>query len=373
MKRTHFLWRGLLLSLGLGLTLFGLGGSAQAACGPGNLSEFCSANYGLLGNLSAVGSATSNTLPAVDNSQLPTVGALFYADYKALEEQARDLLQRNMKFRQDISPYRQNNNFNKLVRQFDINAGYSAPYDDPDPAIAPMTLQQRIDLADSDLRLARNLYAFLAVYAPEARMRADNGTDSVPGANYKEVLCAQAENPNPPDPTKSGQVLEPIIDWCNFPARLRQSVREAAYLRMIFAQQFMVDALGLHFSAGALIGGEDFVRQEVAKLDAAKHQFALADQGLREALGHSLGSGCLISDFYTQTEWLLLSRAVQGQEVAQHHIATRLSYLDIKTDADIPLAQAAAQDAYRTASVEGYLKLVSLAGTAAVGASSGGC
>ena len=108
-------------------------------------------------------------------------------------------------------------------------------------------------------------------------MRADNGTDSVPGANYKEQLCAQAENPNPPDPAKSGQVLEPVIDWCNFAARLRQSVREAAYLRMIFGQQFMVDALGLHFSAGALLGGETFVRQEVAKLDAAKHQFDLTE------------------------------------------------------------------------------------------------
>jgi len=361
------------LLLGLLLTLLLLYRIAQAACGGGNLSEFCSTSYGLSGDLSAVGAATSNSFPALENSQLPPAGALFYADYKALEEQARSLLERNMKFRQDISPYRQTNNFNKLVRQFDVNAGYSAPYDDPDPAIAPMTLQQRIDLADSELRQARDLYAHLAVYAPEARMRADNGTDSVPGANYKEQFCAQAENPNPPDPAKSGQVLEPIIDWCNFPARLRQSVREAAYLRMIFAQQFMVDALGLHFSAGALLGGETFVRQEVAKLDAAKNQFDLAERGLREALVHSLGSGCLVSDFYTQSEWALLSRAVQGQEVAQHHIATRLSYLDIKQDSDIPKAQAAAQDTYRSAATAGYLKMVSLAGTAAVGASSGGC
>ncbi|MCB9433540.1 MAG: hypothetical protein H6668_16325 [Ardenticatenaceae bacterium] len=52
-----------------------------------------------------------------------------------------------------------------------------APYDDPDPAIPPMTLQQRIDLADADLREARDLYAFLAVYAPVTRMRADDGQD----------------------------------------------------------------------------------------------------------------------------------------------------------------------------------------------------
>jgi hypothetical protein len=346
---------------------------AQAACGSGDLSDFCSDKFGLVGNLSAVGSATSNSLPAVEESQLPSAGALFYADYKALETEARTLLERNLKFRQDISPYRQNNSFNQLVRQFDVNSGFAAVYDDPAPEITSMSLQQRIDLADEQLRQARNLYAYLAVYAPEARLRADTGTDSVPGANYKDVLCAQAENPNPPDPARSGQVLDPVIDWCNFPARLRQSVREAAYLRMIFAQQFMVDALGMHFSAGALIGGENFVRQEVAKLEAARHQFALAEQGLREALDHSLGSGCLVSDFYTQAEWALLSRAAQGQEVAQHHIATRLSYLDIKQDSDIPKAQAAAQEVYRSASTEGYLKMVSLAGAAVIGASSGGC
>ncbi len=104
-----------------------------------------------------------------------------------------------------------------------------------------------------------------------------------------------------------------MIDWCNFPARLRQAAREAAYLRMIFAQQFMVDALGLHFSAGALLGGETFVRQEVAKLDAAQYQYDLAQQGLSEALDHSLGSGCLVSDFYTQAEWALLSKARRGR------------------------------------------------------------
>ncbi len=363
---------GGLVGLAMALAVLGYG-VAYASCGGGNLSDFCSSDFGLTGNISAAGSATSSNLPAVDSSQLPAAGALFYADYKALEEEARGLLERNMKFRQDISPYRQNNNFNKLVRQFDVNSGFAVVYDDPDQVIPAMSLQERIDLAESDLRQARDLYAYLAIYAPEARMRADNGTDSVPGDNYKELLCAKAENPNPPDPAKSGQVLEPVIDWCNFTARLRQSVREAAYLRMIFGQQFMVDALGLHFSAGALIGGENFVRQEVAKLEAAENQFALAEQTLREALEHSLGSGCLVSDFYSQSEWALLSSAAQQQEVAQHHVATRLSYLDIKTDNDIPRAQAAAQDTYRTAATEGYLKMASLAGAAILGASNRGC
>lgn len=347
---------------------------AQAVCGGGSLSDFCSTNFGLSGDLSAVGSPTGNDLPAVDKSRLPMAGALFYVDYKTLEAQARDLLGRNMRFRADISPYRENNNFNKLVRQFDINSGFSAPYDDPDPGIPAMTLQQRIDMADADLRQARDLYAFLAVYAPPARMRADDGTNpDSPGPNYSGQLCARAENPNPPDPSRTGQVLDPVIDWCNFPARLRQSVREAAYLRMIFAQQFMVDALGLHFSAGALLGGDVFVRKEVAKLEAAEYQYELAGQGLRESLEHPLGSGCLVSDFYTQAEWALLSRAAQGKEVAQHHIATRLSYLDIKSDNDIARAQANAQAAFREASTEGYLGMVSLAGTSAVGPTSSGC
>jgi hypothetical protein len=350
---------------GLLLTLLLLYRIAQAACGGGSLSDFCSSNFGLTGNLSAVGSPPSNSFPAVDNSQLPTAGALFYADYLAIEAEARTLLQRNLKFRQDISPYRQNNNFNKLVRQFDVNSGFAAAYDDPADNLASMSLQQRIDLADVELRQARDLYAFLTVYAPEARMRAD--------MTYSAALCAQAENPNPPDPQHSGQVLEPIIDWCNFGARLRQSVREAAYLRMIFAQQFMVDALGLHFSGGALIGGDNFVRQEVAKLRAAANQFKLAERGITESLDRALGSGCLVSDFYSQSEWALLSRAAQGQEVAQHHIATRLSYLDINTDNDIAKAQAAAQESYRVATTEGYLKMVGMAGIAAVGASSGGC
>jgi hypothetical protein len=350
---------------GLLLTLLLLYRIAQAACGGGSLSDFCSSNFGLTGNLSAVGSPPSNSFPAVDNSQLPTAGALFYADYLAIEAEARTLLQRNLKFRQDISPYRQNNNFNKLVRQFDVNSGFAAAYDDPADNLASMSLQQRIDLADVELRQARDLYAFLTVYAPEARMRAD--------MTYSAALCAQAENPNPPDPQHSGQVLEPIIDWCNFGARLRQSVREAAYLRMIFAQQFMVDALGLHFSGGALIGGDNFVRQEVAKLRAAANQFKLAERGINESLDRALGSGCLVSDFYSQSEWALLSRAAQGQEVAQHHIATRLSYLDINTDNDIAKAQSAAQESYRVATTEGYLKMVGMAGIAAVGASSGGC
>lgn len=362
MKRTHFLWRGLLL-LWLGLALIGLGGSVQAACGPDNLSEFCSPNYGLLGDISAIGSATSPTTPAVDSSELLRAGALFYADYKALEAEARGLLERNLGFREDISPYRGINKFDDLVRKFDEGSGFSAPY--TDPISGTISLQARIDLADAQLRRARDIYGFLAVYAPVARMRAD--------ADYSAALCAQPENPDPPDPQNTGRVLDPIIDWCDFVARLRQTVREAAYLRLIFAQQFMVDALGLHFSGGALIGGETFVRDEIAKLRAAHYQFTLAAQGLGEGLDRALGSGCYLADLYTQAEWSLLARATQGQEQTQHHIATRLSYLDIDSIDDLPRAEAAATDTFRTATTEGYLNLIGTAGLAATTPKGAGC
>ena len=363
MNRTYFLRRGALLLLWLGLALLGLGGSAQAACGPGNLSDFCSANYGLLGNVSAIGSATSPTTPAVDESQLLRVGALFYTDYKALEAEARGLLERNIRFREDISPYRGINQFDDLVRKFDEGSGFSEPY--TDPISGTVSLQARIDLADAQLRRARDIYSFLAIYAPVARMRAD--------ADYKNTLCAKPENPNPPDPQRAGRVLEPVLDWCDFAARLRQTVREAAYLRLIFAQQFMVDALGLHFSGGALIGGEKFVRDEIAKLRAAQYQFQLAQEELSEGLDHAIGSGCYLADLYTDAEWALLSRSAQGREQAQHHIATRLSYLDIDSLGDLPRAEAAANTTFRAATTEGYLNLVGTAGLAVTQPQGAGC
>ena len=345
-------------------------GVAQAACGPNNLSEACSNLYTLNGSYSALSGRSTQTgsvISSADRANLPMAGALLYQDYKALETQARALLEPNLKFREDISPYQGLNNFDKLIRHFDVNSGFAAAYDDPDPNIGMMTLQARIDKADRELRQARDLYAYLAVYADEHRIHADDGQNpAFPGADYKNTLCKSPEDPNPADPQHTGQVLDPVIDWCNFGARLRQSVREAAYLRMIFAQQFMVDALGLHFSGGALIGGETFVRQEVAKLRAAQNQYELAQKGLSEALGRPLGSGCMVSDFFTQAEWALLSRAASGQQQAQHQVAVRLSYLDIKTIDDIPRAQTNAQETYRAAQMDGYIKLIGTAGMALI-------
>jgi hypothetical protein len=348
---------------GLLLALLLLRGSALAVCGGGNLSDACSTNFGLRGTLTAIGSAPSNSFPAVDNSQLPAAGALFYADYQAIEAEARRLLARNLTFRLDISPYKGANSFDQLVRQYDIQSGFqNVTYDDPSPSIEQMTLQARIDLADSELRQARDLYAFLAVYAPAARMRSDNTytKDQPPG--FTAPLCGEVdkENPNPPDPQKSGQVIEPVIDWCNFGARLRQSVREAALIRMIFAQEFMVDALGLQFGSN-LLGGETIVRKEIAQLQAAHHQYELAEAGITEALERRVGNGCLVSDFFKQADWSLLSRIGEGRTTAQQHIAMRRSYLDINQPADVEQARAAATDLYRTSATEGYLKMVGLA------------
>ena len=164
-----------------------------------------------------------------------------------------------------------------------------------------------------------------------------------------------------------------MIDWCNFPARLRQSVREAANLRLLFGQQFMVDAMGLHFSGVEFVGGEDAVREELAQFRAAKHQYELAEQGLAEALGRAVGSGCYVSDFYTQSEWSLLSRAIENQETAQHHIGTRLSYMDIASPESVPQAHANALQAYRQASVDGYIKLIGMASLGAAQPLGVGC
>ncbi|MCB9148367.1 MAG: hypothetical protein H6641_06370 [Caldilineaceae bacterium] len=351
-------------TLALALCLADSVGSVYAACGFGNWDDFCSASFGATGGQSTVGITLPNSAPTKDNvdqANLLAAGPLLYIDFKTLETEARTLLDRSMKFRQDISPYRGNNNFNDLVRHFDESSGFSATY--TDKLLGLLSLQARIDIADADLLRARDLYGVLAVYAPDGRFRLDDGTNQgSPGADYQNSLCAQPENPDPPDPTHSGQVLDPIVDWCNFPARLRQAVREAAYLRMIFAQQFMVDALGLHFSAGSLLGGETFVRQEVAKLHAAQYQYQLAEQELTSALSLRLGSGCYISDFYTQAEWSLLSRAAEGELSAAHEIGTRLSYLDINTVDDVPRAQTAAVSEYRGGSTDAYVKMIGLAG-----------
>ncbi|HRJ40754.1 MAG: hypothetical protein KJZ86_17855 [Caldilineaceae bacterium] len=318
----------------------------------------------------------------VANPSLPTAGALIYEDFIKLERKAYNLLKPNLEFRESISPYNSKPDYLTLVQKFDYQAGLaSSPYTDTLGTVT--TIQARIDKADRELRQARDLYAFLAVYAPESRFRQNSVTD---GINYTTTLCGEGttkEMPNPPDPAKSGQVLPPVVDWCDFKARLRQSVREAANIRMIFGQQFVTDALELAFS-GDFKGADDFVRQEIAKLRAAENQYELVEAGIAEALDRPLGSGCLVSDFFTQTEWSLLLEAAASKETAQHHIAIRQSYLgeidkpEDKSQYPDPQALAVkvqndASSTYRASLREGHIKLIGMAGIGASAPAGMGC
>jgi len=290
---------GVAFAVVLSLTL--LMQTSMALCGPNNLSDYCSDNYGMAGLPSAVSGRTSKAdadFPAVDKPLLPAAGQLTHADHLAIEAEANALLQANKQFRQDISPHNEKPDFDQLVRQFDYASGFDRTI--PNQQV---TLQQRIDQADQELRQARDLYAYLAVYANEARFRTDR------------AYC-------PAQPVADDPVAEPpVVDWCNFAARMRESVREVAYLRMIFGQQFTADALGLHFSGTEIVGGEAFVIDEIHKLEMALEQYEAAQTAVFEGLTRAIGSGCYVSDFYSQSEWALISRAVDGKERAQHHIA----------------------------------------------------
>ena len=115
------------------------------------------------------------------------------------------------------------------------------------------------------------------------------------------------------------------------------------------------------------------MRDEVAKLRAADHQYQEAEIGLQEAMTHAIGSGCVVSDYYTQTEWALLSRAAESQETAQQQIAVRQSYLGESTPAGAQVARAQAGDTFRNAAIEGHAKLVRMAAMAENPAGGFGC
>ena len=207
---------------------------AQAACDPVRENESCSALYRLSGSVSAVAGRSEEpggAQSAIDEPRLPTAGILIHEDHRLMESEARALLDKSKTFRQTISPHTERDDFDTIVAKFDYESGFDRTL----PGQSK-TLAQRIDEADQDLRRARNLYAFLAVYADEDRFREEN-------------ICGAAVLDDPiADP--------PVVDMCNFAARMRESVREAAYLRMIFGQQFTADAMGLHFSGNEIVGGE---------------------------------------------------------------------------------------------------------------------
>lgn len=329
------------IGFGLGLLLLLTLNSSRAACDPQQPDETCSTTYTQIGEINPVSGRASSTDAnqvgdqpryIIDKARLATTGQLIYLDHKRIEEQAHMLLADNKQFRETISPHLGKPAFDRLIRQFDYAAGFNRVLTDTNE-----TLQQRLDRADRELRKARDLYAYLAVYADEARFRADP---------VYAVPCGTPDD-----------VIANTIDWCNFAARMRQSVREIAYLRMIFGQQFTVDSLGLHFDAGEIIGGEAFVRDEVRKLQMAVSQYELAQTAVTDGLYRNLGSGCYVADFYTTAEWSLLSRALDGKERAQFHIATRKSYLD-------DYGPESAQGDYHNSAADQYIALIGTAASA---------
>ena len=358
MKRKYPPWRGILGRVLPGI-LLGLTVLVPVSL-ESSAAQVVPAAEGLFSSVSA-GPAAAGSM-AIEHPRLPAPGSLIFEDFKQVEREARTLLQSHSHFREDISPYRGSNSFDEIVRRFDAAAGFGVPYDDATDTLPAMTLQQRIDLANEELLRARDLYAFLAVFAPAERFRAD--------AEYQtqdpDRSCLQPENPNPVVNPVTGEVADPIVDWCDFQARLRQSVREAVYLRMIFAQQFVVDAMGPSFSAGELFGGENRVREELSLLSRAAYQYDLAERSIVEAQGIVAGNGCYVADFFEIPEWTLLARIARNKEMAQHHAAVRSSYMNISSASDVARQHALARDMYRGAISDGYLKMVGMAGRMAV-------
>jgi hypothetical protein len=322
-------WRtGILVGLCLALALSTNAGAAPRQGGSAAAPPSLIVTDALPG---AIAGQTSSAEYQIVGAAAPTAGPLTYTDLRLVEGHARDLLTRNREFRHDISPHNEKLNFEELVQDFDYDVGFDRIY------AGTQTLQDRIDIADAELRHVRDLYAYLAVYADAARFRAD-----------PEVDCGAGADDPFADP--------PLIDQCNFAARMRESLREAAYVRMIFGQQFTADALGFRFGAN-IIGGEEFVKDEVEQLEMAAEQFALAREAVMEGLGHYLGNGCYVHSFYTEAEWALLSRAVEGLERAQHHTAVRKSYL-APDETGLPAARAEANQIFRAAAIGQYVDLV---------------
>ena len=112
-------------------------------------------------------------------------------------------------------------------------------------------------------------------------------------------------------------LTQAIIDGDKIAAtELTQRCLEEGEEASAIIEQRLVPAAGYPLVSLRIAGIKG--RGLVAKLRAAVHQYALAEQGLAEALGRAVGSGCYVSDFYRQPEWSLLSRAMENQETAQH-------------------------------------------------------
>ncbi|MFN8471150.1 MAG: hypothetical protein U0822_02925 [Anaerolineae bacterium] len=340
---------GLVLALTLSLQ------SGEATCGPNNTSDYCSAHYGLVGSINSVSGRTAKPgapapiYPSIDGARIANAGALIYEDYKKIEQQAFALADPHMRFRQSISPAKERPDFDRLIRGVNWQLRYGQYVTCTPGAPQQITLQDCIAQTDKDLARARDLYAYLAAFADESRFRADGDYSG---------LCPTTRTADDP--------VNEVYDRCYFAARMRQAVREVAYIHMILGQQFTVDSLGLHFSANQIVGGEAFVRDEVKQLQLAIAEYDAAEKIITDGLKRTLGNGCLVSDFYSQPEWAILSRAMEGKGRAQYEIATRLSYLDVD-------GATKAQATYQDASEDQYVQMVHMASLWTAPQTNGSC
>ena len=164
------------------LGLLGMAGTrvqtahAQSLCPSNSQQDFCSDFHWLMGNLSPISGRSSS--PDAENSAvekpiLPSAGALIYEDFVEVEQKARGLLEKGLRMRESISPYKNNNDFDNHLRKLDFKAGWEdLPYGGAKPGYeSATTFAQLVNLIEADLTESRDLYAFLTVFAPEGRRR----------------------------------------------------------------------------------------------------------------------------------------------------------------------------------------------------------
>ncbi len=123
-----------------------------------------------------------------------------YLDLKYVEQAAREKLKCGLDVREALSPYKGNVAFETYVKQFDYEAGWGnpAPELDRPPCLGnTASLIDVIDAADQSLHDARDLYAYLAVFAPEHRFRADDVYISDTPAGYDAPLCSATDKEGP--------------------------------------------------------------------------------------------------------------------------------------------------------------------------------
>ena len=307
-----------------------------ANCNLNDPQQFCSPSFNLSGNgLSPIGGYSASATSSVDYPRMPVGGVLSYNDQAIIESIAWNNLDVAKRFRQRISPYQTNpanqQDFEVLVRQFFTATNPLDAFDRIVPLLpnelVTMTLRDKLNAVESSLRYARDTYAYLAIYGNHTRFRSDLGSQCAVGAT---------------------------VNRCDFARMAREVIREAAYLRLIFGQQLTADSIGLFFGAN-VVGGEGYIQTELRKLEEGVRQYQLAQQTFLDGMNVSLGSDCYGQDFFTDREWLVYSRIVEGLRRAQQQIAQRKAQLN-----EGALLQSV--DWYRTTGAEQYVQLIGAAG-----------